>query len=193
MLPFMPPTLCLLLLSPSLPVTLPPGPASVWTDCAGKEHRAADWKDAKAVVVFFLNTECPVANFYAPEMAALAKGAHDRGVIVLGVYPDPYVDAATGRKHGAEYRLGFPCLLDPKQTLAKSLGVVVTPEVAVLSPKGELLYRGRIDDRFNTSGKRRTEPTVRDLRDALEAVLAGKPVATPRTKAFGCPLPRPTE
>jgi hypothetical protein len=69
--------------------------------------------------------------------------------------------------------------------------VKVTPEVAVLSPTGELLYLGRIDDRYNPQGKRRPEPTVRDLQLALDAVLAGKPVPTPRTKAFGCPLLRP--
>lgn len=163
----------------------------VWKDTTGKEHRRADWKDAKAVIVFFLNTECPVANFYAPEMEQFAKAARERGVLVLGAYPDPEVDAAAGLAHGREYKLTFPCLLDPEQKLARSLGVRVTPEVAILSNKGELLYLGRIDDRFAPDGKRRAEPTTRDLRDALDAVLAGKPVATPRTVAFGCPLPRP--
>jgi peroxiredoxin len=182
------PLLTLLAFLPADPARVPDG---VWKDCAGKEHRVADWKDAKAVVIFFTNTECPVSNFYAPEMEQLAKTARERGVIVLGVYPDPSVDAAAGIAHGKEYNLTFPRLLDPEQTLARGLGVRVTPEVAVLSNKGELLYLGRIDDRFNPEGKRRDEPTVRDLRDALEAVLAGKPVAVPKTKSFGCPLPRP--
>lgn len=174
-----------------LALTLGTVPADgTWKDCSGKEHRPADWKDAKAVVVFFLNTECPVANFYAPEMAALAKTARERGIVVLGAHPDPDVTAETGAAHGKEYGLGFPCLLDGRQTLARSLGVKVTPEVAVLSPKGEVLYLGRIDDRYSPEGKRRVEPTVRDLHVALEAVLAGKPVPTPRTTAFGCPLPR---
>jgi peroxiredoxin len=164
---------------------------AVWKDVAGKDHRVADWQDAKAVVVFFLNTECPIANFYAPEMEQLAKAMRTKGVVVLGVYSDPDVGAAAGVAHGKEYALTFPRLLDPEQKLARSLGVRVTPEVAILSNKGELLYLGRIDDRFGPGGKRRTEPTVRDLRDALDAVLAGKPVATPRTVAYGCPLPRP--
>jgi peroxiredoxin len=166
-------------------------PDAVLKDCAGKEHRAADWKDAKAVVIFFLNTECPVSNFYAPDMEKLAKTGRERGVIVLGVYSDPFVEVEACVAHGKEYSLTFPRLLDPEQKLARPLGVKVTPEAAVLSSKGELLYLGRIDDRFAPDGKRRPEPTVRDLENALEAVLAGKPVAVPRTKAFGCPLPRP--
>jgi len=169
---------------------VPKAPDLVWKDTTGKEHRPADWKDARAVVVFFLNTECPVANFYGPEMERLAKSARERGIIVVGVYPDPSVDATAGQTHGKEYSLNFPRLLDPEQKLARALGVIVTPEVAVLTAKGERLYIGRIDDRYNADGKRRTEPTVFDLRDALEAVLAGKPVAVPQTKAFGCPLPK---
>jgi hypothetical protein len=59
----------------------------------------------------------------------------------------------------------------------------------VLSPSGDVLYRGRIDDRVADFGKRRVEPTRRDLRLALDAILAGKPVQARLTKAVGCYIP----
>jgi hypothetical protein len=60
----------------------------------------------------------------------------------------------------------------------------------VYSPKRELLYRGRIDDRYVDFGKRRPEPMTHDLREALEAILAGRPVARPRTEPIGCDIPK---
>jgi hypothetical protein len=65
----------------------------------------------------------------------------------------------------------------------------MAPEAAVLAPDGKVVYRGRIDDRYADYGKRRPEPTQRDLRDALDAVLENKPVRAPTTKVIGCYLP----
>ncbi len=64
------------------------------------------------------------------------------------------------------------------------------PEAVVVSRDGKLVYRGRIDDRYATSGKRRDEPTTHDLSAAVDAVLAGKAPAVSQTKVFGCPLPK---
>jgi peroxiredoxin len=158
-------------------------------DTAGRKHTAAEWKDQKAVVLFFLGTECPVSNGYAPEMARLAKEYGPRGVLFWGVHPDPDVTAAAAARHAKEYRLGFTVLLDPGQTLASRTGVRVTPEVVVLSAAGQVLYRGRIDDRYSADGKRREEPSRKDLEEALRAVLAGKEPAAREAKAYGCPLP----
>ncbi len=77
-------------------------------------------------------------------------------------------------------------LLDPKRQLVQKTGATLTPEVAVLSTDGELLYRGRINDRFPRIGIQRDKPTKTELRDALEAILAGKAVTVSRTKAVGC-------
>ncbi len=166
-------------------------PDVVLPDAAGQRHAPADWRGSKAVVLFVLNTECPVSNGYAPEMARIARDYGPRGVVVLGVHPDPDVTAAAAAAHAREYRLPFPTLLDPAQTLSRGVGVRVTPEAVVLAPTGEVLYRGRIDDRYGPDGKRRDEPGVRDLCHALDAVLAGKPVPSAETRAFGCPLPKP--
>ena len=62
------------------------------------------------------------------------------------------------------------------------------PEVAVFSPSGEVLYLGRIDNRMEDISRRRTTVTEHELRDALDAVLAGKPVKVARTRAVGCSI-----
>jgi peroxiredoxin len=123
-------------------------------------------------------------------MARLAKEFGERGVQVLGVYSDPEVNAEVARTHAKEYGLAFPGLLDPEQKLGRAIGIRVTPEVAVLSPAGAVLYHGRIDDRYPPDGKRREKATTNELRDTLQAVLNGKPVPLAETKAFGCPLPK---
>jgi peroxiredoxin len=161
------------------------------SDAGGVKHTAAEWKDRKAVVLFFIAKECPISNGYAPEYSRLAKAFGERGVNLFGVQSDPEVTAAEQLEHAKEYGLAFPILMDPHQVLAKAAGIHVTPEAVLLAPDGKVHYRGRIDDRITEDGKRRDEPRIRDLQDALEAVLAGKTPPVAETKAFGCPLPRP--
>ena len=173
------------------PAKLPRVPAVTLADADGKEHTPAGGPKCQAVVLFFLDTECPVSNGYAPTMIALAGKHKPDEVRVFGVISDPGTTAAAARKHAGEYKLPFPVLLDPRQALARPAGVRVVPEAVVLAPNGDVLYRGRIDDRYSTTGKRRDEPTAHDLADALTAVLAGKPPTVCETKAFGCPLPKP--
>jgi peroxiredoxin len=162
-------------------------------DAAGRKHTADEWKGKTAVVLFFLGTECPVSNFYAPEYARLAKAFAGKGVLFYGVHPDPDVTAAAAAGHAAEYRIPFPVLLDPTQAVTRQTGVQVVPSAVVLSPGGEVLYRGRVDDHYTPEGVRREVPTTRDLEDALRAVAQGKAVPVARTKAFGCPLPEPAQ
>jgi peroxiredoxin len=161
------------------------------TDLQEHVHSRAEWKDKKAVVLFFLGTECPVSNGYAPEFRRLAKAFAAQGVLCYGVHPDPDVALDAARKHAAEYHLAFPILLDPTQVLARQTGVRVVPEAVLLSSGGQVVYRGRIDDRYAADGKRRDVPRVRDLEMAVTAILAGKAPTVVETKAFGCPLPSP--
>jgi peroxiredoxin len=165
----------------------------VLPDAQGKKHTSVDWKGKKAVVLFFLGTECPVSNFYCPEYARLAKVFSEKGVLFYGVHADPYVTAADASEHAAKYRLPFLVLLDPTHAVARQAGVKVVPQAVVLSTEGRIMYRGRIDDRYNADGVRREVPTTRDLEAALTAVLAGKRPPVEETKAFGCPLPEPAK
>lgn len=162
-------------------------------DVQGRKHTAEAWKDRKAVVLLFLGAECPVSNGYSPEYRRLKETYAAKGVLFYGVHPDPDVSAEVAAKHAAEFRLNFPVLLDPTQRVAQQTGVKVVPEAVLLSPKGRVLYRGRIDDLYTADGKRREEPKTRDLDEALKAVLAGKSPPVARTVAFGCPLPQPVK
>jgi peroxiredoxin len=160
-------------------------------DVKGHPHTAAGWKDKKAVVLLFVATECPVSNYYTSEYVRLAKAFADKGVQFYAIHPDPDVTAADAAKHADEYRLPFPVLLDPTHTVTRQTGVKVVPEAVVLSPAGRILYRGRIDDRYNARGVRREVVTTHNLEDALTAAVAGKVPAVSETSAYGCPLPKP--
>ena len=136
-------------------------------------------------VLVFTSTECPISNRYAPEINRLnAKFAGK--VRFMMVYPAPADTDAKVRAHIAKFAYPKQWLHDPGQKLVKQTGVTVTPEVAVMSVDRGVLYRGRIDDRYVDFGKDRAEPTVRDLERALEAIVAGKPVAVSETRAVGC-------
>jgi len=77
-------------------------------------------------------------------------------------------------------------LRDPEHVLVKRAKVTVTPEAAVFDRRGQLTYRGRIDDRYASIGLERPAPTQHDLYDALKNTLAGDRVTQPVTQAVGC-------
>jgi thiol-disulfide isomerase/thioredoxin len=150
-------------------------------DFAGKPVHLFD----KTTVLIFVRTDCPISNRYAPEMQRLYREYSPRVAFYL-VYPDGAETAGAIQKHMAEYGYTFGALRDPDRSLVKLTHARVTPEAAVISARGDLLYHGRIDDRYVDFGKSRTEPTTHDLEDALQSVLAGKPVKVASTRAIGC-------
>lgn len=153
----------------------------VATDFTGKPVRLFD----KPTVLIFVRTDCPISNRYAPELQRLYREYSPRAAFYL-VYPDRAETAASIQKHMAEYGYRFGALRDPGRALVKISKAHVTPEAAVFSSTGELLYHGRIDDRYVDFGKSRNEPTTHDLEDALRSVLDGKPVKVASTRAIGC-------
>jgi peroxiredoxin len=159
-------------------------------DTAGRVHTPAEWSGKRAVVLFFLTTDCPLCNNYVPELNRVAGAFSARGVAFYGVQGDATISDADVRRHVQDYAYTFPYLFDPNESLAAATGATATPEAAVLSPSGELLYLGRIDNRLEDFGKQRVQVTEYDLRDTLEAILARKPVPHARTKALGCAITR---
>ena len=163
-----------------------PDHALTVSDLDGHPQRPLSVTDAAAHVLVFLAPDCPIANSYAPELAALIAEHREDPIHFFFVYVDPEITAAQARQHRDEYGLPGTIVLDPDQRLVRATGVTVTPEAVVVLPDERLAYRGRIDDSWADVGRRRPSPQHRDLRDALRSVLRGEEVPTPRTTAVGC-------
>jgi peroxiredoxin len=159
-------------------------------DTTGAAHTAAEWSGHKAVLLFFVTTDCPISNSYVPEMNRIRDEYAAQGVLTYAVQADTTTPDADVAKYARDFHYGFPLLLDPRQALVNLTGATVTPEAVVLSLAGQVLYHGRIDNRVADFGKQRPQATEHDVRDALDAVLAGKPVARPATKSIGCAINR---
>ena len=146
----------------------------------------------KTNVLFFISSDCPISNSYAPEIQRLCNEYSNKGIGCSLVYEDVGMDAASMRKHLNEYRYGaMPAVIDSNRKIASRSRATVTPEAVVIDAQGDIRYRGRIDNFYAAIGKPRQQVTIHDLRDALDAVLAGKPVPNPETKALGCTIVPP--
>jgi hypothetical protein len=140
-------------------------------------------------LLFFIALDCPISNSYAREVGRICEIYRKRGIESFVVYVEQTVKPSDAHKHWREY--GYPCpgLLDPKRKLVRLASATKTPEAALFDRKRHILYRGRIDDTYITYGKRREEPTSRDLRRAIDCYLSGKPVRPDRTAVVGCYIP----
>lgn len=145
---------------------------------------------AKLLAFVFARTDCPVSNVYAPEIQRLHQEFAPQGVEFWLVYPDRDETPEMIKRHLAEFKYPCAALRDPGLGFTKRARVNMTPEVALFRPSGELLYHGRIDDRYADFGKVRPAPTCRDLSIALAAALAGKPVPRATGPATGCFIER---
>jgi thiol-disulfide isomerase/thioredoxin len=143
------------------------------------------FESGKPTVLVFVRTDCPISNRYAPELQRLYKEYSSRVDFFL-VYADPSESPGSIRKHIADYGYPFPPLRDPHHALVKLSKAAVTPEAALFSARGELLYHGRIDDRYVDFGKYKPAADKHDLQDAIDEMLAGKPISEPATRAIGC-------
>lgn len=159
------------------------------TDIAGKPFQLGE-PEGPCSVLIFLSHDCPIANRYAPEIKRIYNDYVGKKISFYRVYlGSPEYYAETAIQHGKDYGYQFPIVLDPKKRLVESLNISVTPEVAVIGKDYRLLYRGRIDDQ-NIEHGRVKEGYRRDLREALDEILAGKQVTERATAAVGCFIPR---
>jgi peroxiredoxin len=132
----------------------------------------------KAVVLVFLSTVCPYANYFAGHIREMAETYGPRGVLFVGVYSNGWESREEAAAHGRERGFAFPIVKDEGHVIADTIGATRTPEAFVVDASGRLRYRGRVMSKQESP----------ELRRALEAVLEGKPVRTPVTKAFGCAI-----
>ena len=146
----------------------------------------------KLSVLLFVQTDCPISNSYAPEIQRICRAYESKGVSCSLAYEDVRVDAAAVRTHMKDFAYtGVPATIDDSRALADRARATITPAALVIDARGVVRYRGRIDNLYASLGKRRQHVTEHDLTDALDAILAGKPVPKPETEALGCFITRP--
>lgn len=163
-----------------------------FTDIRSLSRTLDDFGAKKAFVLAFTNTSCPLAQRYLPTLQAMERDYRSRDVQFVAINcadDDTIIAMAT---QSVKHEMEFPFVKDFDASCAKSLGVRRTPEVVVLDAEKRIRYRGRINDQYRLGGARPT-PSTHELKDALEAVLAGKDVAVAETEVDGCAIapPRP--
>jgi len=142
-------------------------------------------------LLIFVSADCPISARYSPEINRIVGDYRPKGVHAWLVYAESKAAPAAVRANLAEYHggLSIPAIIDTDFRLTAAVGATVTPEAAVYTPAGRV-YRGRIDDLYQAIGEGRRTAEHHDLRDALDAVLAGRRVAVAETKAIGCFIER---
>jgi peroxiredoxin len=135
-------------------------------------------------VVTFVATRCPVSNSYNERMNAIYKEYAGRGVKFVFVNANQTEPLAEVAEHAKEH-FAFPVYKDDNDVVADRFGASVTPEAFVIDGTGVIRYHGSIDDSMAVQRVKENR-----LRDALDAVLAGKPVEHAETKALGCGIKR---
>jgi peroxiredoxin len=173
---------------------VPPAPGAVvptfkLVDIHRRPRSLDRFKDKKAFVIVFLGVECPLANLYAPSLSSLHKEYAPKGVQLLGINSNVQDAFVRVSAHAQERELPFPVLKDFDHKVADAFGAKRTPEVFLLDASRTIRYHGRIDDQYGI-GYQRDEPARRDLREAIEELLAQKTVTVPQAEAPGCLISR---
>jgi peroxiredoxin len=161
----------------------------------GKQHTLAEFKDAKVLVVVFTCNHCPTAQAYEQRLIDLTNDYRPKGVAVVAISPNDdkavrldelgYTDLGDSledmKVRAAERKFPFPYLYDgDTQSVSRAYGALATPHVFIFDAERKLRYQGRIDDSDVKQVK------SHDARNAIDALLAGKPVPVEKTNVFGC-------
>lgn len=161
----------------------------------GKTYKLENFKDAKLLVVIFTCNHCPTAQAYEERIIKMHADYKDKGVALVAISPNDAIavrldelgytdvgDSFEDMKYHAQRRgFKFPYLYDGEtQRVSTDYGVLATPHVLIFDQERNLRYNGRIDDGEITPVK------SHDARNAIDALLAGKPVPVEKTRVFGC-------
>lgn len=155
---------------------------------SGRTVSIADFDGAPALLVIFMCNHCPYVKHVASSLAQLVREYQARGVAVVGInandaeeYPE---DSPENMVEEAKQRgYTFPYLYDETQEVAKAYQAACTPDFYVFDSEHRLAYRGQMDDSRPGNG---IPVTGQDLRAALDAVLAGRPVTSNQKPSLGC-------
>jgi peroxiredoxin len=174
--------------SKGMPVGTPAPPFSLpATD--GKTYSIESFADAPVLVVVFTCNHCPYAKAVEERLVALQRDYADRGVRLVAInpndderYPDDSFDAMVQR--ASERGFNFPYLRDASQEVARAYDAACTPDIFVFDAERKLTYNGRLDDNWQDP----SSVTRRDLREVLDAMLAGKPIGVEAVPSMGCSI-----
>lgn len=154
-------------------------------DADGKNHSLKSLMGKNGAVLIFVATKCPVSNAYNDRMEKLAQDYKAKGISVIGINSNVAELGPEIKSHAADNKLTFAILKDNGNKIADRFGATRTPEVYVLDGNMKLVYHGRIDNSQKVEAI-----TSNDVRDALDEILAGKPVTKTGGAAFGCTIKR---
>jgi len=152
----------------------------------GKTHSLGDYKGKRAVAVVFSCNHCPTVKDYEDRMVQIQKDYMNKGVVLVAInpndstkYPEDSFDNMVVRARVKHFN--FPYLRDEDQSVARAYGAERTPEVFLIDSRGVLRYHGRIDESRDPK-----EVKSHDLRNALDALLAGRSISLVETEPHGC-------
>lgn len=157
-------------------------------DTSGKTISPADFKDKAALLVIFMCNHCPYVIHIRPGLAQFARDYLPRSAAIVGINSNDVANypADSPAKMKEEVKSAgyiFPYLYDETQAVAKAYRAACTPDIYLFDKNQKLVYRGQFDDSRPGNG---IPVTGKDLRAALDAVLAGKPVSPNQKASMGC-------
>jgi peroxiredoxin/mono/diheme cytochrome c family protein len=162
----------------------------VLPDANGKSVGLSDFADKKLVIIFSMGTGCPISNLYLPDLIAAQEKYGKETLQVIGINSQSGDSQEEVSEHARKFKVNFPVLRDPDQSVADLLGIQRTAESFLLDPQRVVRYHGRIDDR-NSYTTKREKAEREDLREAATEVLEGRPVSVSTTPVDGCLISRP--
>ena len=170
----------------TMPALGTPAPDFVLPESDTNRKWALDDFREEAMVVVFTCNHCPYAQAVEDRIIALARQFQNKVdfVAISANDVDNFPDDAPGKmaQRAREKGYPFPYLYDESQAVAQAYGAACTPDFFLYGPERKLTYRGRLDDNWKEPEKVQCQ----DLRDAIDALLAGKPAAEPQMAAMGC-------
>ncbi len=153
---------------------------------SGKTRSLKEITASQNLLLFvFLSPECPLCKNYAPVLDSLQR-QYSGSIKVIGIVPGKTYATTVINTYARKYKIHFPLLIDPVKKLTTYLHAAATPEVILLTPQYELVYRGAIDNRVKQLGVKSWKATENYLSDAVSQYLQHAAVAIKRTKSIGC-------